>query len=166
MNWSKSYNINGSYGASIYVPLPPPVSFLGLNFAFNINFGVSVNLYAKTSNKIVNCVFNFEVGADVGTQVGVDASAAVRAVAIEGGVYIGGTLVSLSTDPKLAIALNLLTKIATPKITWYFYINAFQFEWGFFYRYWRLFKGWTGKKIIAKWTISNGITQTYLVYKN
>lgn len=82
MNWARKYDINGNFGASIYVPLPPPVSFLGLNFAFTVSFGVSVSLYAKTTNQIVNCVFSFEVGADVGTYVNVDASAAVRAIAI------------------------------------------------------------------------------------
>lgn len=111
-------------------------------------------------------MFTFEVGANVGTEVGVEASAAVRLIAIEGGAFIGGTLVNLSTDPKMILAFNLQTKVVTPKITWYFYVKAFKFEWGFFYRYWTLFSGWSGKKIIAKWPISNGIMQTYLVYKN
>lgn len=127
---------------------------------------MSINLYAKTGSQIINCVFTFEVGANVGTEVGVEASAAVRLIAIEGGAFIGGTLVNLSTDPKMILAFNLQTKVVTPKITWYFYVKAFKFEWGFFYRYWRLFSGWSGKKIIAKWPISNGIMQTYLVYKN
>jgi hypothetical protein len=144
--------------------LPPPVSFLGINFSFTVSFSLSVAIYAKTDAQIQNCVFKFEVGADVGTSVGVGASAAVRAVAIEGGVFIKGTLVNLSTDPKLAIAYNLQTKTVTPTISWYLYIKAFKFEWGFFYRYWSPFS-WSGKKIISKWPISNGITQTILIYK-
>ncbi len=112
------------------------------------------------------CIYNFEVGANVGTQVGVDGSAAVRAVVIQGGVYIGGTLVRLSTDPKLNVAVNVRTQNIITHVTWYFYLNAFSFEWGFFYRYWRLFSGWSSRKIIAKWPVTNGITQQYLIYKS
>lgn len=80
--WSKNYSISGSYGASIYIPLPPPVSFLGINFSFTVSFSLSVTIYAKTDAQIQNCIFKFEVGADVGTSVGVGASAAIRAIAI------------------------------------------------------------------------------------
>lgn len=55
------------------------------------------------------------------------ASAAVRVLAIEGGVFIDGTLVNLSTDPKINVTYNLQTKVVTPKITWYFYVKAFKF---------------------------------------
>lgn len=110
-------------------------------------------------------MYKFDVGATVGTEVGVDASAAIRAIAIEGGVFIGGTLVRLSTDPKLSLALNIKSKALTTSVVWYFYIKAFSFEWGFFYRYWRLFKGWSDRKIIKKWPVSNGITKSYLIYK-
>lgn len=92
-----------------------------------MSFSLSVTIYAKTDSQLQNCIFKFEVGADVGTSVGVGASAAVRAIAIEGGVYIEGTLVNLSTDPKLAIAYNLITKSVVPTITWYFYVKAFKF---------------------------------------
>jgi hypothetical protein len=80
-SWSSSYLLNGSWSFSIYIPLPPPVSFLGINFGFAVSFGLNIDLYAK-GNPMAACVYNFEVGANVGTQVGVDASAAVRAVVI------------------------------------------------------------------------------------
>jgi len=89
----------------------------------------------------------------------------LKVVVVEGGVYIKGTLVRLSTDPKLNVALDISSNSITTHITWYFYIKAFAFEWGFFYRYWRLFKGWSDKKIIASWPINNGVTQTFLILK-
>ena len=72
----------------------------------------------------------------------------------------------LSTDPQFKLSLSLLTKTLTTSIEWYFYLKAFQFEWGFFWRYWRLFKGWSDRKIIKKWPVTNGITQKYLIYKS
>lgn len=41
-------------------------------------------------------------------------------------------------------------------VSWYFYINAFHSN-GDFWRYWDFFSGWSDRKIIAKWTITNGI---------
>ena len=89
----------------------------------------------------------------------------MRVIAIEGGVFISGKLVELTTDPKLAITFNLATKAIALKVTWYFYINAFSFNWGFFYRHWRLFKGWSSKKIIKEWPINNGITKRYVIFE-
>lgn len=88
INWVKTYNLSGSYGASIYIPLPPPVSFLGINFAFNVNYNINVVIYTKGTPNVVNCIYTFEVGANVATKVDASASAAVRAIAIEGGVFI------------------------------------------------------------------------------
>lgn len=166
LSWSKAYDLNGSWSFSIYIPLPPPVSFLGINFSFGVNYKIHVDIYAKGSPEITACIYNFEIGANAETGVGVDASAAVRAIVIEGGVFISGDLVKLSTDPKLSIGLNIQTKSIVTHVTWYFYIKAFYMEWGFFYRYWKLFKGWSGRKIISKWPISNGITKKYLVYQS
>jgi hypothetical protein len=74
--------LSGSYSAGIYIPLPPPVSFLGINLAFNVDFSISVTLYGKSTTSTVQCTYNFEVGANAGTAVKVGASAAVRAVVI------------------------------------------------------------------------------------
>lgn len=158
--------MNGSWSFNLYIPLPQPVSFLGINFQFSVTFRIGVGIFAKGNPEIFNCIFNFALGANAETAVGVVASAAIRAIAIEGGVFIGGDLVKLSTDPQFKLSLNLLKKTITAKIEWYFYLNAFQFEWGFFWRYWRLFKGWSDRKIIKSWPITNGITQKYLIYKS
>lgn len=158
--------MSGSWSFSFYIPLPPPVSFLGINFQFSVSYRIGVEIFAKGNPDIVNCDYNFALGANAETAVGVDASAAVRAIAIEGGVFIGGDLVKLSTDPQFKLSLNLLNKTLTTSIEWYFYLKVFQFEWGFFWRYWRLFKGWSDRKIIKKWPVSNGINQKYLIYKS
>lgn len=46
-NWSKSYDLGGSWSFSIYIPLPPPVSFLGINFSFGVSFGIHVDIFVK-----------------------------------------------------------------------------------------------------------------------
>jgi hypothetical protein len=94
--------------------------------------------------------------------LGVDASAALRAVVVEGGVFIKGTLVSLRTDPKVILKYKYAQKLLELTVVWKFYLRAFSFKWGFFWRYWRLFKGWSQKQIIPpEYTISNGVEKTF-----
>jgi hypothetical protein len=57
------------------------------------------------------------------------------------------------TDPTLSLTYYDSPKRIIAKTEWYFWIYAFQYDWGFFYRYWKFWSGWSGKKIIAKWTI-------------
>jgi hypothetical protein len=158
-NWSFSKTISGSWSFNIYVPLPPPVSFLGINFSFTASYSIDVNLNANgvASATFYTCTFT----ANAGTAIGVDASAALRAVVVEGGVFIKGTLVSLRTDPKVILKYKYAQKLLELTVVWKFYLRAFSFKWGFFWRYWRLFKGWSDKKIIAEYTISNGIEKTF-----
>ena len=89
-----------------------------------------------------------------------DASAALRLVVVEGGVYIKGTLVSVRTDPKVILKYLLQKKILELTVDWKFYLRAFSFKWGFFWRYWRPFK-WSDKIIIKEYPISNGIEKTF-----
>lgn len=158
-NWSYSNTISGSWSFNIYVPLPPPVSFMGINFGFSVSYSIPILLSAKgvSSTGAYTCTFL----ADVSTALNVDASAALRVIAIEGGVYIKGTLVSVRTDPKLILKYIFAQKILELTVDWKFYLKAFSFKWGFFWRYWRLFKGWTDKKIIVEYPITNGIQKTY-----
>lgn len=160
-NWSFNRNIPGTWSFNYYVPLPPPVSFIGINFGISVSFSININLGANavTSAGSFSCTFL----VNVGTALKVEASAALRVVAVEGGVYIKGTLVSVRTDPKLILEF----KTTAPKslkvtIDWKFYLTAFQFKWGFFWRY-RKLKGWSDKKAIAEYTITNGIERTFPV---
>lgn len=153
-NWSYNHTFSGSWSFNIYVPLPPPVSFLGINFGFTVSYSIPVSLSSTGSTSSVDfyqCTFATNVGASLN----VDASAALRAIVVEGGVFIKGTLVSLRTDPKLVLKYFYMTNKLNVALSWYFYVRAFSFKWGFFWRYWRLFSGWSSKKIIAQWTISN-----------
>ena len=70
-------------------------------------------------------------------------------------------MVSVRTDPTLTLAYKYLLKQLNVNVKWNFILRAFAFKWGFFWRYWRLFKGWSSKKIIKEWPISNGIATTY-----
>lgn len=137
---------------------------MGINFGFSVTYSITINLSANGVPSVNVVTFKFI--ADVGTALTVQASAALRVVAIEGGVFIQGTLVSVRTDPK--VILKFTTIPNTPKtllatVDWKFYLRAFSFKWGFFWRYWRLFKGWSSKKIIAEYTITNGIQKTFTV---
>lgn len=82
LSWSTTYGISGSYSANVYLPLPPPVSFIGINFSFTISYSVSVTLYANGGASVNNCVYKFEVGANASTEVNADASAAIRVLVI------------------------------------------------------------------------------------
>jgi hypothetical protein len=148
--WSQNYHYQGKWGFSVYIPLPPPVSFLGLNFVFDISYVIDINLSA---NNYPGPPYKIVVAAVATTSVNTDASAAIRAVVIEGGVFISGTLVKVKTDPTLSLSYYWTSKKISVLAQWYFEIFAFQYDWGFFYRTWGLFSGWSGKKIIAKWTI-------------
>ena len=108
-NWTFNKTFSGSWSFNIYVPLPPPVSFLGINFAFSASYTIDVKLTANgvASATFYTCTFT----ADAGTAIGVDASAALRAVVVEGGVYIKGTLVSLRTDPKVILKYKYAEKL-------------------------------------------------------
>jgi len=61
-----------------------------------IDLSLSSNTYNGPPYKAVVC-------AVAATSVTAGASAAIRAVVIEGGVYISGTLVKLRTDPTLSL---------------------------------------------------------------
>lgn len=157
--WNQNYQYKGKWGFTVYIPLPPPVSFLGINFAFEISYVIDINLSA---NNYPGPPYKIVVGAVATTSVNTDASAALRVVVIEGGVFITGTLVKLKTDPTLALSYYWVNKKITILAQWFFEINAFQYDWGFFYRTWGLFSGWSGKKIIAKWTIK-GLYAKYTI---
>jgi hypothetical protein len=76
-NWTKHYE--GTWGFSVYVPLPPPVSFLGITFSFNIKYIIDVSINAFTSGTnpyIIN------VNALASTEVITNAKAGLRALVI------------------------------------------------------------------------------------
>ena len=98
--WSKQYN--GDWSFSVAIPLPPPVSFITITFSFKVSYvidvkidivgGTGVNTYIVKANTLAT------------TQVNTDASAGVRLVVIEGGLYISGTLLNAGTDPKVTLS--------------------------------------------------------------
>jgi len=78
--WSYTTQFKGSWGFSIYIPLPPPVSFLGINFAFNV--GYVIDLSVGCSNNAAVYPYKIVVRAVASTAITTDASAAVRAIVI------------------------------------------------------------------------------------
>ena len=77
--WSQNYHYQGKWGFSVYIPLPPPVSFLGLNFVFDISYVIDINLSA---NNYPGPPYKIVVSAVATSSVDTDASAAIRAVVI------------------------------------------------------------------------------------
>jgi hypothetical protein len=165
-NWSQSYS--GNWGFTVWLGLPSPVNFLGINFSFNVNYNIAVTVTATTSGG--NNPFNYKVGAVATTVVTTNAQAGVRAVVIEGGAFIAGTLVSAGTDPTVTLAYYIPQRKINVLAQWYFWINAFNFKWGFYYKTWSLWSGWSGMKIISQWTINgvygkwNIINQSWTIY--
>lgn len=107
--------------------------------------------------------YKYQARAVLETGVDVDARASVRVIAIEGGVFIKGTVVRVGTDPMVTLSYYWSDKKISIAVSWYFWLAIFQFKWGFFWRYWRLFKGWSGVKIIKQWVISSGYYQTWKI---
>lgn len=94
------------------------------------------------------------------------ASAAVRVVLVEGGVFLDGTLVKVGTDPSVTLSFYWYSKCINVVVSWYFWLHAFQYKWGFYWRYWKPFS-WSSKKIIAQWNIGNGYYQKWqILYKS
>jgi len=46
-NWNLNKSFSGIWGFTLYVPLPPPVSFIGLNFGISANYSIDVNLFGN-----------------------------------------------------------------------------------------------------------------------
>ena len=66
-NWSYTNSISGTWGFNFYIPLPPPVSFMGINFGFSATFTVDIKLSA-TGTAAVN-VYTCKFIADAGTSL-------------------------------------------------------------------------------------------------
>lgn len=41
IHWSKGIKLSGSWNINFYIPLPPPVSALGINFGFSVSYSIS-----------------------------------------------------------------------------------------------------------------------------
>lgn len=157
-NWSWNKQYKGDWGFNVWIGLPKPVNFIGISFSFKVSYVINLSLNADTFPGINP--YKFKVKALATTQVDTNAKASLKVVAIIGGVFIRGTLVKAGTDPTITLSYYFAKQEIKIQALWYFWIYAFQYKWGFFYRYWRLFKGWTGEKIIKQWTIK-GIYRKY-----
>ncbi len=155
-SWSWSNQYKGNWGFNVWVGLPSPFNFIGLNFSFNVSYvidiSISINAGSSVTPYVVKC------NALATTKVNTDASAGVKVIAIEGGVFISGTLVNAGTDPKFTLTYYFQAKPRYLNINaqWYFWLNAFNYKWGFYYKTWSFWSGWSGRKIIKQWTI-NGV---------
>jgi len=156
--WSKQYK--GSWDFAVAIPLPPPVSFIHLTFSFKVSYVIDVKIDINAGQNINP--YQVKVNALATTKVNTDASAGIRVVVIEGGVFMSGTLVEVGTDPKITLSYYFTKKYINILAQWYFWINAFNYKWGFYYKTWRLFKGWSGRKIIKQWTI-NGVYGKWVI---
>ena len=135
----------------MWVGLQKP-KILGFKFNIKINYEILINLSSKV--KDFN-PFTVEVQAIANAKATTDSSAAIRVLFIEGGVFIKGTLVRAKTDPKVTAIFDFPKQKISLKVVWYAELYAFEADWGFFYRRWRIRKGWTGRKIIKKWEIDS-----------
>jgi hypothetical protein len=152
-NLSFSNTITGNWSFNIFIPLPPPVSFLSINFGFAVSYSIPVNFSSTGSIQagFYQCIFK----ANAATTHNVNASAAVRTITTEGGVFISGTLVSTRTDPTLVLKYFFFTDKITITLNWDYYLRPFAFTWGFFWRSYTPLNGWSARKIISQYNIKN-----------
>jgi len=52
------------------------------------------------------------------------------------------------TDPTLKFVYKYALQKLDVSLAWKFDLKAFAFKWGFFWRYWTFWDGWSNKKII------------------
>lgn len=149
-NWSKTYS--GNWGFSVWIGLPSPVNFIGITFNFNVKYVINVNIGINTAANSNAYIVTASCVAT--TKVDTDASAGLKVIAIEGGVFITGTLLNAGTDPKIQLTYYYTKKTVNVLAQWYFWINAFNYKWGFYYRTWSFWSGWSGRKIISQWNIN------------
>jgi hypothetical protein len=161
-NWSKQYK--GDWSFSVAIPLPPPVSFMSITFSFKISYVIDVKIDI-VGGQGVN-PYQVKVNTLATTKVNTDASAGLKVVAIEGGVFMSGTLLNAGTDPKVTLSYYFKSKYINILAQWYFWINAFDYRWGFYYRTWKLWSGWSGRKIIKQWTINSVYGKWVIVNKS
>ncbi len=158
-SWSWSNQYKGNWGFSVWIGLPPPVSFIGITFNFNVSYviNVKIDINAGGANP-----YQVKVICLATTKVNTDASAGLRVIAIEGGVFISGTLVDAGTDPRITLSYYFAKKYINVVAQWYFWINAFNYNWGFYYKTWSFWNGWSSRKIIKQWTI-NGVYGKWVI---
>ena len=149
--WQFDKPITGQWSSSVWVGLPKP-KILGFKFNIKINYEINLNLDSKV---LSFNPFTIQVQAIANAKATTDSSAAIRILVVEGGVFIKGTLVRGKTDPKVTAVFDFPGQKISLKVLWYAELYAFEADWGFFYRLWRPFKGWTGRKIIKKWPIDS-----------
>lgn len=162
-SWSWSNQYRGNWGFNVYISLPPPVSFIGFTFRFNVNYVIDVNVNfnaggANPYQVTVNCLAT--------TRVDTDASAGVRVVAIEGGAFITGTLVNAGTDPRVALTYYFNQRYINVMARWDFWVNAFRYNWGFYYRTYSFWSGWSSRRVINQWTINGVYGRWVIVNRN
>lgn len=154
INWSWDKQYNGNWGFSVWVGLPSPVNFIGITFNFNVAYAIGIHI--DVTSAVGTGTYTIKVNSLATTKVTTSASAGVKVIAIEGGVYISGTLVDAGTDPKISLTYYFNQKYIKILAQWYFWLNALNYKWGFYYKTWSFWSGWSGKKIIKEWTI-NGV---------
>lgn len=158
-NWTQASTISGGWGVSFSITLPPPVSIISVNLyvGYSYNFALSAYLlFVSPNNVTAGCYVN-------GTVSGYG-SAGLRVLTLEGGVYISGTIAKILAEPTITGLVSMIPKkyqgTAMIKVTVYPIILT----WGFYYRYKKVFGGWTGNIPISSWTIVQVYVPTIPVY--
>lgn len=116
--WSESYLINGVWTFSLYVPLPPPVSFLGVNFKIRVNFYIPTRVYLHGNSTVSNCLYESMVGSYAYSGISWTANVSMRSMGIEGGLDLYGTIIKTDSIFYGHFTVNLKTKATNPKIRW------------------------------------------------
>jgi hypothetical protein len=157
-NYYKSYP--GQWDFKLWIGLPKPVNFIGLSFKIKLSYNLILQAEAKVTDL---SPYTYQVKAEASAYLNTDSEAAVRILAVEGGVYLKGTLVSGKTDPTAIAKYYFSQQKIVLQAKWKAYLNTFQATWGFFWRRWRLFGGWTGRKIIKSWKLKQNKYEWWLL---
>lgn len=142
--------------------MPPPVSFISLNFAISLQYSIPINLNTNGQLNLpvaYTCTFT----SSFDPYVYLDSSAVLGVGVAEGGAYISGVVLNVKTDPKITLAYFLQSSIVVITVDWKFHLKPFSFNWGFRYRFKKLFGGWGPWKYIGPYTVSVNSQQSFQI---
>lgn len=100
-SWTWTNTYTGTWNFNVWIGLPAPVNFIGLNFKFDVKYIIVVGIVINTAS--TTNAYTVTALCQASTKVDTDASAALKVIAIEGGVFLTGNLLSAGTDPKMTL---------------------------------------------------------------
>lgn len=94
-SWQNSKSYNGSWGASIWIGLPSPVSFIGLSLSISLEYSLILDSVGSVYSQNP---YTYQVKLSANANLSTDSSATLKVGIFKGGVHLYGDLVKLNSE--------------------------------------------------------------------